>query len=80
MPKPCSGGFNTESMGLTDEITDTDINLAYIRPRFQVLHKHLAIAFSFLWVDIIWQNFAFCMLRDEWTECNTNKYIFAIKR
>jgi len=57
-----------------------DFNLGLIRPRFQVLYTHLLAAFSFLWVDRIWQNFAFCMCRDIWTEFNTNKiYIFLFK-
>jgi len=56
-----------------------DFKLGLIRPRFQVLHKHLAAAFSFLWVDRIWQNVAFYMCRDIWTYFNTSiRYILLL--
>jgi len=79
---------NTENRGLTGETTDKDFKIGFIRPIFQFLHKHLAVAFDFLLVDRIWQNYAFCMCRDIWTcmcrdtciwtEFNTvqTKYIF----
>jgi len=42
---------NTENRGLTDEITDIDFKIGLIRLIFQFHHKHLAVAFNFLWVE-----------------------------
>jgi len=42
---------NTENRVLTDEITDIDFKIGLIRPIFQFLHSHLAVAFFLGWTE-----------------------------